>query len=367
MSLDPLKPDPNVQKFLISSTCRFTGEFETENLLVAHAWPNMRNRAAITKIADEAGVRSAFTLVFRTDPQDHEGFIIPNYDQAGDMVCGHLSLLYGKRFDNHGAVESSGYYRLPDLQIFEAFCAPFLPQNVHKPRPDLGIPLVLNEINRLTPLFFGETARSKAADTFRGSVKFYHQALQAAEHDVEIAYLHLITAGEILSGAIDVPPESLVDAQTRALLVRMELEMHEGARSTRIVRSKLRSVKRRFVASLIALIDPAFFDRSEAEQSFARIKANSFVKLLGAAYDLRSRYLHTGHSFGSWIAPRGVQIEETQTGRPVVDDKEFARVLAAAPTYIGLERIIRYALLRFGGRLGIDLDIQTNGSKLEPE
>lgn len=49
---------------------------------------------------------------------------------------------------------------------------------------------------------------------------------------------------------------------------------------------------------------------------------------------------------------------EIQLGRPVVADKDVARALAAAPTLIGLERVTRYALLRFAERrLELDLVI----------
>jgi hypothetical protein len=294
-------------------------------------------------------------LVFRTDPNDHGDIVIPNYEHASDVVCSYLSLLYGKRFDSHGAVESSGLFSFPDLRGYELFCDPSLPQNTHTPRADVAMPLELAEIHRLIPLLFGQVARSQPATAFRGACKFYLQALQAAEHDIEVAYLHLITAGEILAAAVEPAAESLLDAQTRALLVRFENEMPDGARVARTIRSKLRSIKRQFVVAIDSLVDPSFFERSEAAHQYARLKASSFVKVLAAAYDLRSIYLHTGKSFGTWIAPRGLDNEELQTGRPIVDDKKYGRMLAAAPTYVGLERIVRYALLKFAENLGVNI------------
>ncbi|MNY09114.1 hypothetical protein D3C86_1420070 [compost metagenome] len=68
---------------------------------------------------------------------------------------------------------------------------------------------------------------------------------------------------------------------------------------------------------------------------------------------MRSRYVHSGESFGSWIYPRGSGVEEIQSGRPVIKDKDFAKTLATAPTYSGLERVVRYGLLRFSERLGV--------------
>jgi hypothetical protein len=47
----------------------------------------------------------------------------------------------------------------------------------------------------------------------------------------------------------------------------------------------------------------------------------------------------------TWL---GGDTVELQTGRrPIVDDKAFGKILAEAPTWIGLERIVRCGLLRF--------------------
>lgn len=179
---------------------------------------------------------------------------------------------------------------------------------------------------------------------------------------MEIAYLHLISAGEILTGSLELDEASLVDAQTRALLARIEAEIPDGAKTARILRSKLRGIKQRFVLGLESLLDPTFFERSQAAQRFAGLEARTVVARLGAAYDLRSRYVHTGQSFGITVGPRGMDREEIQPGKPVHNDKDFAKALAYAPTYIGLERILRYCLLRYLEALGLDLVVQQAAS-----
>lgn len=350
-----LKPDRDVQKILISSPCAFAGEFETENLLLAPAWPSIRDRVALGLRVSGAPGREGLMLAFRTDPADQGGIVIPNYDHVGDMVCSYMSLLYGKRFESHGAVESSGFYNLPNLRNWDADQDAVLPQNKTSPRPDFAIPLVLNEVRRLMPLLFGEMAHSDEVRAFRGAAKFYQQALRAAEADLEVAYLHLITAGEILAEAVPVEPDRLLDAQMRELLERIAEGLPDGARVARLIRSKVRSIRRRFVHTLCSLTDEGFFKRTEANEPFARLTSAGYPKALAAAYDLRSQYVHTGQSFGHWIAARGMCTYEVQVGRPVVGSKQLGRVLADAPTYIGLERIIRYALLRFGERFGLDL------------
>ena len=354
----PLKPAHDVQKFLISASCHLAGRLDTPNLLIADASPSLGNRATHQRLQSAENARTVFTLVFRTNPDDQGGVIIPQYDWVAEQVCGYLSLFYGKRFDSHGAIENSGLFGLPDLRALDLFCDPRLPQNGNVPRSDFGHLLELERFEAMLPLLFAAPGRDTRIVPFRTALKFYQQGLWAAEHDMEIAYLHLISAGEILTGSLELDESSLVDAQTRSLLARIEADMPDGAKTARIVRSKLRGIKRRFVVGLDSLLDPAFFQRSQAARSFAGLEAKAIVKRLGAAYDLRSRYVHTGQSFGVVVGPRGMDQDEIQSGKPMHPDKDFAKALACAPTYIGLERILRYCLLRYLENLGLDLAVR---------
>lgn len=351
-----LKPNRIVQKYLSSSTCRFVGEFETDKLFITHAWPNLHGLSTHQRLVQGPAARSGFVISFETDSADHDGLVVPSYNNIGDMLCSFMSVLFGKRFDNHGPLEESGHFHIPDLTAFNTLCNHTLPQNNHSPRPDFSIPLNLQEIDRLASIIFRFGPSERQLDGFRGAAKFYWQALQAAEHDTEVAYLHLITAGEMLCGFVDVPDDCLVDAQSRAILTKIQERKPDGEKDARIIRSKLRSIRRRFISGFMSLTDDGFFSRSEVEDSYAQLKAASFARSLAGAYDLRSRYVHTGRSFGRWVAPRGtLGHTEVQVGRPVIEDKDFARIIHAAPTYIGLERIVRYGLLRFVERLGVNL------------
>lgn len=71
------------------------------------------------------------------------------------------------------------------------------------------------------------------------------------------------------------------------------------------------------------------------------------MKAIKAAYDIRSTYVHTGKAFGTYIKGRA---SEMPTGAWVSDDPEmrgFLKALNVAPTLKGLERIMRFCLLRF--------------------
>jgi hypothetical protein len=298
--------------------------------------------------------RSAYVLVFKTEPAKREvGMPVPNYSPVGDVFASYLSVLYGKRFDHHGLIEGIGYFNVPDFTSFNSLCHPLLPHNSHSPRPDYSIPLNLIEFQRLKPLLRGSSLDQEFVRVFQGASKFYLQALQTFERDPEVAYLDLITAGEILSNAKEYEKDTLLDDSTRELLQKIQDGLPDGAKVRKQIQDKLLLIKKRFVKTIVELVDSTFFERSETKDEIARFKLESFENQIAAAYDLRSRYVHTGTPFGSRVSLRlGGDNSEIQVGEPVVGDKQFGKVLALAPTLIGLERVIRYCLLRFAEKHG---------------
>lgn len=126
---------------------------------------------------------------------------------------------------------------------------------------------------------------------------------------------------------------------------------------------RLLIIKKRFVQTITRFVDSGFFDRSESKYEFARLTSASFENVVGAAYDLRSKYVHTGIPFGRWVALRlGGSNTEVQVGQPVVSDRDLGEILARAPTLVGLERIIRYCLLRFAEANGGYIDTTSGGA-----
>ena len=344
----PIRPHPDVQKLLISTTSRFVGQLDIEDIFIGHANRGLGDGQAWARMGEGPMSRSAYVLSFRTPPRNEAspGVVIPSYEHVGETVCAYLAVLFGKRFDFHGSLESSGFFGLPELSQYASLCRPWLPQNSHTERSDYAVPLNLEEARRVLPLLIG-TAEPRLASTFQAASKFYLQALQTVEHDAEVAYLALITAGEILAHAVDIDVESLRSREISEALRRVWTELEGGERIARMLGAQMRQIKRRFAAVITSLVDERFFAGPVAQRTFDALRSTEFEKRIAGAYDLRSRYVHGGASFGGWIAPRGKDNAEVQVGKPIVEDREFGRILALAPTYAGLERTIRYALLRF--------------------
>ncbi len=70
-------------------------------------------------------------------------------------------------------------------------------------------------------------------------------------------------------------------------------------------------------------------------------------------------------NFGRWISLQlGGDNNEVQWGKPVIDDSELAKILIKSPTFIGMERIMRFCLLRFMHLNGVFIDLRLEGKGL---
>lgn len=349
-----VRPLETVNKALLSTTSSFVGEYEVEGMLVSHAWPGFRDTAASSRRHDGPASRTAFVLAFDTPPIERAvGVALPNYSGMPEIFTWYLSVFFGKRFDNHGLIETIGHFFLPNLEQFGILCQHTLPHNSRKPRADYPVPLNLGELARIEHLFVEPGPSEGFLRIFQTACKFYCQAIQSFEKDPEVAYLHLVTSIEILSSLPSSTNDSLLDPTTIQYLGRIQSELSDGVKVARHFRGKLFSIKRRFVNKILELVDDEFFTRSECEEPFARLKQENFRRLCGAAYDLRSQYIHTGVPFGSWVSAIAGTNHEIQLGRPIVASKSYATALANAPTFIGLERIVRFCLLKSAEKQGV--------------
>ena len=274
---------------------------------------------------------------------------MPQYRPVGEAICAYLSAFFGKRFDCHGMVEENGLYGIPDLTAYDNICNPRLPFNSHQERGNFAVPLKLNmfsSVKRFTDII------NLGADTvflprLDAACKFYMRALQNFEQNSEVAYLHLITAGEILSSFAEYSEEDLLDQQTLTDLSLIKKQIDNGEKIAKRISNRLHCVKRTFVKSLCSLLDENFYEVSETREfHHVNFEPNDIEKRVGAAYDLRSKYVHTGVPFGPWIEPRR-DYNDLPLGKPSIGDAKFAKILATAPTLAGLERLLRYCLLHF--------------------
>ena len=340
-----LKPDETVQKILISTTSRMVGEYENKGIVITHALASISDLSA--RMFETPLSRSGYIIAFETPPiQKRPGVIIPNYTPTGGNICAYLSVLFGKRFDCHGLVEANGFYQIPDLTAYNRACNQKLPFNSHEKRNCFPVSLEIDQISSIERVLTDTEIDSTLRSRLDAVCRFYMLALQNAENNPEVAYLHLITAGEILSSFFQYSKKEMLDETIIADLDIIKNQIEDGDKIANRISERLTTVKKSFVKSLCSLLDDSFYMMPESKQQFCYFKPENIERNIGAAYDLRSKYVHTGVSFGRWVEPSRDH-NDLQLGRPGVGDSEFARILAKAPKFAGLERLMRYCVLKF--------------------
>ena len=64
-----------------------------------------------------------------------------------------------------------------------------------------------------------------------------------------------------------------------------------------------------------------------------------------------------------WVKPLGFN-NEIQLGTPIIGDPVLEKILVKSPTLIGMERIMRFCLLRFMHLNGVFIDLNLEGMGL---
>lgn len=334
-----------VQRALISSPARFVGEYETEGLLLSLAFDQHFDHDP------HPYHRSAMVMTFTTPAEHQDGMVMPDYSPTADLMCIAMSILFGKRFDNHGLMESLGVHWLPDRSPFSQRTDHRLPFSSPVPRANLGISLNLGELHRIEPLFAGHLD-PRFVGTFCAAGRFYVLSLQLAERQPELAYLALISCAEVLAVDRAWPKEHLLDPDARDILDQIRRLGPDGPALARRIENRLWQAKRSLLATLGELAQADFYEVGNPSPAWSRWQPGDLTKRLSAAYDLRSKLVHAGADIGEHLW-RGMQrSEDVALGTPAMDDRKLAKILALAPTYTGLERLLRYCLLRYMERNG---------------
>lgn len=357
------QPNPLIHRFLISTTSRFTGCYEGEFIRIDHAWQGPNSGAGLRESMQEnPRSRNYFVLSVEIDQPEKKSIVIPNFTPFAEQTCAALSVLFGKRFDAHGRLVSNQLFYVPDLRPLTPTTYYDAAPYSHRPRRDLGVPLTLDQFELVAPLFTNHSLDEKVRRIFFAAARFYLRSLQMFDMEPEFAYLDLITCGEILANFYEYTADEVLDDEAKAIFARIGAEMKEGESVVRKLQSRMRQIKRAFVLTLTRLLTESFFDKSECGEQYGRLRKEDIEKKLKGAYDLRSQYVHTGIDFGRWTLPLGGMLNEVQIGAPVVESKEFKKAIAQAPTFFGLERIMRYCLARFLHLNGVTIDASLDGS-----
>lgn len=348
----PFRPAKSIQRGLLSTTSRFVGEYQSDDLAIMLAFP--AGLEIQGRLSESPASRSSFVVAFRTSTLRATKFVRPDYSSHLAAVAACMSVLFGKKFDVHGLTEDQGTFRTPDVSAFASICDPNLRFNSHEPRRAYPVKLDLSEFHSIRRLLLLDGDTHREAMVLVTAARFYMQALQTAERDPEVAYLHLITAGEVLTRLFEVPDDVRLASSLRSDLALVTKHVPRGSVVAKRLAGALRGIRRSFVWTLASLLDSDFFD---TEDSYC-LTEEKIEAHIGAAYDLRSGYVHAGEPFGG-VVTTGFRQSFIPGGLVGHANLKATR---DAPTFAGMERLIRYATLRCMERQGLLVPLRREGS-----
>lgn len=382
-----LRPDEHVHKFLVSTPARFVGEYEAGDYLITHAWSGMFEQTERSALGFVQGPysRNYYLVAFRTSPErDQTGNVVPPYNArpTAERACSALAVLFGKRFDLHGPVESHGHYHAPEMgtvrPVEYSHSGPFN----HRPRVDLGLELNLAVFEKVARLFTDGSLDEHLKDVFFAAARFYRRSLQVFDLEPDVAYLDLITCGEILAEYFEYPDEVVYGADILDMLAKVRAIPQDGKRIAGEFKGRMRQIKRRFTRTVVGLLNDYFFTNTETANGSGKLERSSgphpgfdnraitIENRVEESYNVRSSYVHSGAEFARFVRPMPNFLNETQLGWYTAEgnglDRRLAKALSLAPTYLGLERIMRYCLVRFLHLNGVTIDPRLDGPPSPP-
>ncbi|MDC0745333.1 HEPN domain-containing protein [Polyangium mundeleinium] len=340
----------DIHKGMICTPARFLGQYEDEQFLIAHAWPTDYVGMNIRFGQKSAASKHYYIVAFKAPAEESfaggRRTAIPDYTPLLGEIVDLLAVFFGKQFNSCGMIESSGLYHIPHLSMSLTGYYDHYPYN-DLPRPDLEIDLNLSRCGGILGLLTDAAPSSRLSTLAGTAAKFYARALRTYEHDHGAAFVDLMMAGEIISKYQELPQDEIYDDQLKKLFARLH-QAGIGESDVRAIKGRLYQVKRHFVRNLLGLLSPKFFDKTECSGltpiEHVRLRADDIEKRLRSAYDLRSRYVHEGIPLDYWMRPEGR--DELRWGSPITGNKELDKIVGNAPTFYGMERIIRFCLLR---------------------
>lgn len=339
-------PRKDITKLLISTPSHFVGHYENEVFRAVVANENLGVKSARR---DERTYKQYIEVTVETPEYKNDTIVVPDYSQIGENFCIAMSVLFGKVFDSHGLLQQHGRAYLPDLNSNHKIHNKNLTINSSDPRVDYEIELALENIKLIENVLFQHDEDTvDAQSTFWYAGRFYVQSLRIVEENPELAFLSLITAGEILASYFKYSVDELLDSNSKELLEKLKTLGEDGEQLHKQVSKKLMGISEAFCKFLIDCLDDEFFERTESQQDFSKLTKSDIKQRLKAAYNLRSKYVHAGKTPSGWMSVDYLNNnEEVHHGTPVLEDKDMKKAIKRSPTFIGMERIIRYSLLKF--------------------
>jgi hypothetical protein len=335
-----LKLPETIFRFLFTSPAHFAGECAGEDFWLTPAFPSFDRRGRSTlSLGTGPFRRSHFCLSVEVPKRDESAMTYPMYEWVGEEMSALLGAFYGKLILNLGHVQAGRFLTVPSMQERPFYAFDKSPFNDRPRRPN-GVEANLAEAAPLVAKYVKVVANDDQLPLLVRAAEFYRIALEIYDERPEVAFAMFISTLEVLIEFREYSEEELYDERLLSDLNIIRQGCAEGAEIVNRLKHRSYQVKRKVSALVDKLVPNAFFEQRETSQSsgFIRDRAE-LVERVRAAYDIRSRLLHTGNRSGLWYIEHDHQGEEYGIGSPVLDDKKLAKLLCGSVNLVGLERI----------------------------
>jgi len=283
--------------------------------------------------------RSHFCLSVEVPERDRSASIYPMYAWVGEEMSALLGAFYGKLILNLDHVQAGRFLTVPSLQErpFHRFDKP--PFNDQPRRPN-GVEPNLTGADRLVARYVKVAGSDDQLPLLVRAADFYRLALETYDERPELAFAMLISTLEALTALRDYSDNELYDERLLDDLRLIATTCAEGPKIANRLKARLYQVKRKVAALVHDVVPDEFFEQRETTLTWGFIKhRDELIERVRAAYDIRSRLLHTGNRSGLWYIEHDHQGAEYGIGEPVIDDKQLVKLLCRSVNLVGLERI----------------------------
>jgi len=284
--------------------------------------------------------RSTFMLSFAVPPPGKKiGIVIPTYTFVGEEASALLTAFFGKFVSNAGHMQAGEHLTVPAMWSGACHAYAKAPFNARPRRPN-GPALELQAAFGLIKAYFYRAEEDPKLAAILRSAEFYRMALENYHERPEMSFALLITSIESLTSLIDYTDDDLYDDNLRSDFAAIEAHNAEGHKIVARLKGRLYQVRRKVSHLVDTFVPDSFFHEREASVAFGVIlDRNELRERILAAYDIRSRLLHTGNRAGIWYLAHDEQGMEYGAGKPTIKDKELVELLCSSLNLVGLERV----------------------------
>jgi hypothetical protein len=343
-----LKPPQDIHRFLFSSSAHVVGVVETDSYLLMPAFPSL-DTAMQLFYTPGPNQRSFVSVTIRIKEAEVDPAKPPqrnNYNWLADHLAVLLCGFYGKLVVNHGYTNWGDIFSVPHLG-FDHTVDHALPPFNSSPRAATKLPdMNLAHTKALLSAFLKGGGIDDAWASITNAAAFYQQALTLYSERPHLSFTLLLSSLECLLPLIKYNDDEIYDERLLEDLSTIGMKIEGGVEIVNRLKSRLFQIRRKCALFVRQTLDEQFYQSSESTIGFLRVSRNDIERHVKAAYDLRSRFMHSGRSHGGWVNAMKHAGAEIVIGDPVIKDPELKKLVVDSLTLCGLERVVQYCLHR---------------------